>query len=264
MSRVEHFVKPKYLFVLEINPAEVEALYGLGLTPDFESPLSADEGITFLSEISEKEAPYLNFYHATNHHRRWVVSMFDAVRRMELPKQTDIPCFSCRAQFSHSPIGCPLEFVPSLLRRSYYSELLKSMVDTRRELTFEEVEKIEHQLTTGELDSEEYQLCKRGFFWTDGIFCSFSCAMDWAWIHRHDPRYRHAVSLVYHLYYYLQGERAKEIPRTSFRLLKDNGGHLSRDELQDQTRRFIPNGNVYFHPPVMRPVGMIYEEILHL
>lgn len=156
------------------------------------------------------------------------IQLIDHITFGCLPGQTDIRCWYDNHEFTTSPIGIPIEYVPK-------KDCIKEC--------------------TPNADAVE-----QDFFFTYGIFCSFSCALSYLEQHQHESIFKDSKSLLYSLYYKMYGTSLKAEKAPHWQLLKNYGGTLNIQQFREQhcNSSFIITDNIY--RPYMLAVGKYIEE----
>ena len=175
-------------------------------------------------------------------YKQWIVggNILDKDLQM-LPLQTNIHCYWCRHSFDTTPVGCPLSMRvdPS---KKVHSSVIKNQIF--------------------ELTETEYHRGKKIVYETDGIFCSFNCALAYAKDRNYDPEYSQSYQLLQEMYcsiYGLDGGKLTEAP--SWKLLDNYGGILNIQEFREtfqviEYEVFMKRYNNIWQ----QPYGSIYEK----
>jgi len=156
------------------------------------------------------------------------VQMIDHIDYGCLPSRTDIYCWHDKHDFTTSPIGIPIDYIP----RKEDSVSIKGG---------------ENQGT------EDYYL-------TYGIFCSFPCALAYIEEYSKDTLFKNSKSLLYSLYYKLYGVEMNIKKAPSWQFLQNFGGELNIDEFREAycQANFVITGNI--KRPYMVAVGKYTEQ----
>lgn len=187
-----------------------------------------------------------------------------------LPDQTLLHCFWCRHPFPHRPIGIPLVYVPHRLHKQYHSEITQDSYILR-----ENVDRALHKIMSPAVHTESTPSPRkhatavvpqyRDYYITDGIYCSFNCALAYIRDHRHDPLYRTSEMLLRKIYHEVYGTDASTVePSPSWRLLMNYGGHLTIEDYRRNLFKvdYRATGSVVL--PSFRPIGFLFEKQIRI
>ncbi len=191
--------------------------------------------------------------------KRIVPTMIGRFSNGQLPNDTTIHCFWCKHAFDSPPIGCPTRFVSSQLCKRYTSEItkdpytIKENLTTAKKMGMVEAEKPEGISIT---------LIDKDYYETDGIFCSFNCALAWIDEMKHDPMYTQSRQLLFKMYTDTYGKYPTDIIKSPhWRLLRDYGGTLDIEEFRKgfNTIQYVPYNKIATRPK-MHTIGFLFEE----
>ena len=205
-----------------------EALHGIHNTKDSKEPLvsstntiltteditSVPENTTRVDEldIPKKFPEFISFLDDAKRLKKCMVSMIDFRSGLRLTpptgkkahqKATTIlsppiyKCYWCKNTLPDGiyPLGCPLRYIPSRAIKSYHSEISKERYTITENITEARREALQ--------ENSNIRAEKRGYYETDGIFCSFNCCM--AFIddpdNKPNPLYKNSRALLYKIYY---------------------------------------------------------------
>jgi len=233
----------KFSFTLKnINIYEVEKKYNI-------STLSFST--TKISELaSTPVTTNYTFVDETMRSYSYVISMSKLLNK-ELPLSTNIHCFWCRHPFTNPPIGCPIKYIPSILYKTYYSELSKDIYSIKGSVT------PNMQKSCKNCD----QIDKKDYYITDGIFCSFNCCL--AFINNtNDKLYHDSLNLLLQYFYCFFDKSIIIEPAMSWRLLENCGGHLSITQFRENfnTINYINLHETIESIPTFKTLGFLFEK----
>lgn len=143
--------------------------------------------------------------------KNWGV-MIDVTENGPLPNSTGKPCWWCRHSFHSMPIGCPLRYHPPTT--SGQSISIKELRGR-----FEE-----------KLAKANFTIGKNDLFETEGYFCSFCCCKAFILSQRGMVKYKESLALLSLLYQILYGKKPTFPTASTWKVLKEYGGHLTIDE----------------------------------
>lgn len=178
---------------------------------------------------SKKAMKYTDFH---KHKAKVWVNMIDIYYGGALPRATTKKCWgNCRSKFKNEPIGCPIKY-------HHISP------DNNTKIAELDRQRIIELLKTANLPTDTTD-----FYETEGIFCSFNCAKGYilqklAEGHR---RYQKSLSLLSALQITLIGKLSPIESTSSWKLLKEWGGHLDAKELRASVGKLV-----YVEKPIVR------------
>jgi hypothetical protein len=200
------------------------------------------------TRIEEEKISSITFNDELRKLRRYCISMVD------FSDSKSYACFWDRHHFTTTPIGCPITYKPSVMTRTYNSEISHDTFVVRESVPKNQVINTE----TNTLTKEE-----KNYYETDGIFCSFNCALAFALDNRHNPLYSQSVSLIHRLYKDVSVSGDVLVPAPSWRLLDEYGGAVTIEKFRsDFTRAQYDYKGVYRQS--FKPLGLMYEEKIKL
>jgi len=131
-------------------------------------------------------------------------------------------CFWCRHNFDTCGIGCPISFVPNVAVKRYKSHITKDVYTIKESI---------NKLPTGL--NNDIRIIKKGYYETDGIFCSFNCCLSFIKDNKNNSLYDLSEILLHKIYNEVLESTNKIIsPAPSWRLLTLYGGYLSIDKFR--------------------------------
>lgn len=184
-----------------------------------------------------------------------------------IPEHTLIHCYWCHHPFPYRPIGIPLSYLPHRVHKKYFSEISQDVFILRENIHNHNAGRRvpPHDTPEKPHDTSSYLVEDRDYYLTDGIFCSFNCAMAFIHEHRHDPLYTHSETLLNKIYYEIRGMKSVPIePSPSWRLLRNYGGHLTIEDFRRNLFKidYRPMGNILL--PTLRSVGFLFEKQIRI
>jgi len=213
--------KIKHLFSLRINLNSLNTKYGF--PPEFREEI-IPENTTKIEKIKQDEN--ISFLDETKRSHKCSISMIDFSSGKELGPNTRYYCFWDKNPLPEGvvPIGCPLRYIPDRTTKNYHSEITKehyTISENVSENRFSDLEK--------KKDSR-FSLDRKGYYETDGIFCSFNCCMAFVEDpdNKKNPIYRFSRSLLLKIYSDIKNipydENLEIMPAPHWRTLKIFGG----------------------------------------
>lgn len=236
--------RDKYSFSLYgINIEKIDLKYGI--TPCISNAEDMiPENSTKIDELEHaKSTPEIvSFLDESKCMRKCTVSVID------FSKKNKYRCFWHRNPIPENvhPIGCPIRYIPSKTLKTYHSEISKENYTISESVTQARAEHVENR------GDSRFYTHKRGYYETDGIFCSFNCCM--AYINspenKRNPLYRYSENLLIMMYNDVNnGANIKEIsPAPHWRTLEEYGGHLSVEAFTQSFNKvdYLDNGFISF------------------
>ena len=223
--------KPKYTFTFTLEGVNARELYRRNkATPGDHIVDTTSE--SFLPTIGgpahETETTCLSFGvrsggKTLTPEGRQIVTFIDHVNYGCLPERTDIWCTHCHHPFDSSPIGAPIEYIPSKPSNTQ-SEWIND------------------------------------YYLTFGVFCSFPCCLAHIDEFSNKQIFRNSKPLLYSLYYKLYGMEMTCETAPSWECLKVHGGTLSIEEFRNNYCgcNYIITENI--KRPFMVSVGRYIEQ----
>jgi hypothetical protein len=262
-----------------INLEKIEKKYGIDSIISTADEENIPENTTKIDnlEISRKKPDSICFFDESKKVRKCSISMIDFQSNKEIGENTiRYKCFWHRdfIPSNISPIGCPIKYIPHKGIKTYYSEISKE--------TYSIAENITNKVGDRLKNDKNITVDKRGYYLTDGVFCSFNCCLAYieAPENRTNPIYRHSLSLLYKLYYDINrkenstsevenkstlsfSESSIEsipdiIPAPHWRMLEEFGGNLTIEKFTEcfNKIKYIDHGNYFVS------LGRLYEDQL--
>jgi len=240
-----------YTFTLKnIIPHDIEKKYGLStlnyttkIQDLITSPVT--QNYTFIDETMKAHA--------------CAISMFDKLAK-PLPMHTDISCFWCRHAFSNCPIGCPINYIPPILIKKYFSEVNKDTYTIKGPIP----EAIASRIKTNPHSHPDshFKMDKNNYYITDGIFCSFNCCLAFIIKNKKTPIYFNSEYFLKQIFYSFFDKNLEINEAPSWRLLTAYGGFMSIEKFRDSFNKVVYTDlhEYITHIPVSKPIGFLFEQ----
>jgi len=251
----------KYLFTLQnINPVNIENRFGITLKSNINMIISkSPNNTTKISDLStNKTTPeVISFIDEAKKHHKCNISMIDFKSQKQISSGSEYQCFWCRHNIPSTviAIGCPIKYIPSKATKTYYSEISKYTYTIKEDITRKGRNKIK------ELD-DRLVVGNKGYYITDGIFCSFNCCMAYITENSFNSIYNMSEMLLLKMYNNIYPDKIPSIEEAPhWRLLKQSGGHLSIEKFRNSFSKitYQSHGTVNID---CKSLGNIYEEKL--
>jgi hypothetical protein len=226
----------RFIFTLKnINADQIEKKYNIIFTSNLNQE-NIPENITNINDIlpnKNEDTNNICFIDEIKQKHKCIATMIDFTTNKNI-KDLIYHCFWCRHSFDTPAIGCPIEYVSNKLTKKYHSEISKDDYKICENITTNKLNKIKNNLdnlnkkeTTFIIDNDEYYI-------TDGIFCSFNCALSFILENKHNSIYNHSEYLLTKLYIEMTNIKNKIMPAPSWRLLFEYGGNLSINNFRNR------------------------------
>ena len=262
----------KYLFSLKgINPENVDRRYDINITSNIEKDDDVSEHkITKISELAscKSEPETVTFLDETKKKHSCMVSMVDYRRKKDFYDvyKYDHYCFWGKHEIPSDvvAIGCPLVYTPPQAVKNYYSEISKDNYTIKENITIKRFQQLKKE------KREHIEVFERNFYYSDGIFCSFSCAAKFAdeMVKQQNPIYSQSNELLLQIYNGIYPDKIAKIRRAPhWRKLKRFGGNLDINEFRNNSNKleYIYCGSIVpEYVPKFVAVGSLYEENLRI
>ena len=111
-------------------------------------------------------------------------------------------------------------------------------------------------------NDQTIQIVKNEYYITDGLFCSFNCAMAYIDEHEYLPEYHLSRSLLIKIYEDLFQQECNIFAAPNWRMLQQYGGTLTIEEFRDQFNKieYVDLNNRLFNLPKCCNSGKIFEQ----
>lgn len=192
-----------------------------------------------VTQLTHEHSPnYISFLDPHQNRVKMWITMIDLIRGGPLSIKTDQPCWWCREPFPTSPIGIPVRYCPHKL-----DGFLKNVVEKN-------------------LLKYNLPLEPNDFFETDGIACSFPCALALITeeIKKSNVIYKDSPTLLTQLYYKIFGKVVEIKAAGSWKLLKRWGGEFTIEEFRSAFCKLVYKATINIKRPLMYSMGSYFTE----
>lgn len=261
----------KYVFTLKnINVEKIDHKYGITIISNISHNIEQPNNTTTLTELSElnknTSIDIVSFLDESKRTYQCNISMIDFITH-HLVELLKYKCYWCKHSFETTPIGCPLNYVSSRVKKTYHSEVSKDNYTIKENITKCKRELIYNPNLFMTKNKASLSIQKEEYYETDGIFCSFNCCKAFIKDNKHINIYDHADNLLNKLYIDMNISETTTLknikinPAPHWRLLKDYGGHLTINEFRDNFNKCTYDyyGTIKSQS-LFKPVGMLFEE----
>ena len=241
-----------YKFTLKnINVSSVDSTFNVTLTSNLRHT-STHVKKTNLNDIldtkNELRSGIYSYIDESKKKTALRVTLIDKFTKNQIPLTTPIHCFWCKHSFKNRPIGCPIKFLPSILRKSYFSQITKEkyvinqLVDNMEKITL----------------TPEMNVIKREIYLTDGIFCSFPCCLAFIKDNLHNDLYTKSENFLQQIFSTVFSTTTSINSAPHWRLLQKFGGFMSISQFKSHFSKsiFMPHEKMI----TMVPLGRMFEK----
>lgn len=160
-----------------------------------------------------------------------IVTMVDSMTEQKITKHSFTCCFWCRHEFIGIAIGCPINYIHSRVHIGHVSKTTGDTYTNSHSLCENEVNNVPKTQT----------IESRGYYETDGIFCSFECCMAFILDKKDSIEYTRSENLIARMYIDFYGHYRRIYPAPSWRLLRNYGGHLTIEDFRGEFGKQVYN-----------------------
>jgi hypothetical protein len=265
----------KYIFVLKnIDTEKIERKYDIktiqNVTNEIKNEIEHNNinninntnntnNITKISELNtDRSSDIVCFLDESKKQHKCNISMIDYKTNMQL-KSNNYHCFWDRNPFETVPIGCPIRYVSNIAVKKYISEISKDMYIIKENIT----------KNKKNIENKNLSVTNTPFYETDGVFCSFNCAMAYILDNKKSNRlYDNSEMLLIKMYndIMLSDDKITENvfsidPAPNWRLLKEYGGSLSIEEFRNNFNKIeYENFGYVKNFPTFNSIGVLFEK----
>lgn len=258
--------RKKYVFTLKgVNTEKVDQRFGITIISNINISDKQPQNTTNLSDLSaNKNTPeIISFLDEAKKSHKCVVSMVDFHTGKGFDGKIDYSiydCFWCRHSIPVNilAIGCPIKYIPNQAIKTYHSEISKDTYTIKEDITTERIRLLM------DLKDNQVTAIKRGYYLTDGIFCSFNCCMAFIDDNKHNSMYSLSEMLLLKMYNDFYPGSVPFIEKAAhWRKLIRYTGDLTIEQFRDSFNKIVyqPHGYVA-EPPRFRSLGILFEEKL--
>lgn len=242
-----------YVFsLIGVNIEKVHQKYGI--LPQQQQNDFINNKTTKIDDLEIKSsAEIVSFLDESKRLRKCIVSTINFDDRTKVYK-----CFWDKNCIPNNirPIGCPIKYIPHKANKTYLSHISKEKYSIYENITEKRYQELDRNKT------ENIILENKGYYETDGIFCSFNCCMAFIECseNRINPMYKNSKQLLLAMYNDLNPSEIEVMdimPAPDWRTLIEFGGHLSIEKFRETFNKVL-----YVDYGIIRckSVGKIYED----
>lgn len=206
---------------------------------NLEIPTKSPINITKLNDLQCKKN-YITEIVPSKKQNRNKISMIDITSKVELDREdcdSKYNCFWCKHPFKYLPIGCPIDFIPTLATKKYVSCINNDV--------YRILENISETQPQPNNDFISYE--NKNYYTTDGIFCSFNCCQAYINDNSNLTLYKNSSALLIKIYIEfieskIELKSTEDIfinPAPHWRTLAVYGGFLTISEFRSSFNKII-------------------------
>lgn len=243
--------KNNFLFTLKINTSDVIEKYGIKI-----------------SKVSFRDSGNMDTTQIYNIDKKNSINISelggDVCRlnsKINFAAANYYHCYWCRHLVHGFAFGCPINYISSKMTISYQSHSNSSLYTIKESVTSAQLQYVGSVGTEEKKVSGEISLgnSSKGYYETDGIFCSFNCCFSFIKDNAQNSMYKISEHLIHKLLSEITGCDTNVIwPAPHWRMLKVYGGHLSIEEFRKSF-----NSVKYIEKEVKKNCSMTPVEILY-
>jgi hypothetical protein len=194
-----------------------------------------------------KNAEVFSFLDESKKTHKCIISMIDFKTKLNA-KELNYNCFWDRNPIDGEPIGCPINYIPKQIQKTFFSHISKDTYFIR-----------ENVVSDSKIQEEGIVTLNNDYYETDGAFCSFECCLAFILDNKHNRMYDMSQMLLTKIYNKLNNTKAMTIsPASSWRVLKEYGGHMSVEKLRSNFGKIDYDYSGYTQKCL--PIAHLYEE----
>lgn len=238
----------KIIFTLSsINITSINEKYNMNIVLEDDNVKLKTTKLTDLEKPTvQKNTEFFSFLDESKKTHKCSLSMVDIKSGLNV-KELTYNCFWDRNPIDGEPIGCPINYIPKQIQKTFYSQVSK---DTYliRENVMGETKITEPNITS----------VRDPYYETDGVFCSFECCLAFILDNKHNRLYDQSQMLLTKFYNELNNTKSMTItPASNWRVLKEYGGHISIEKFRSNFGKID-----YDYHGITRtiPIAHLYEE----
>ena len=239
----------KFIFTLtSINIAKINDKYNMTITFDDEVQKLKTTKLTDLDKNTvNKNTEIFSFLDESKKTHKCLISMIDFKMRVNV-KELNYSCFWDRNPIDGEPIGCPINYIPKQIQKTFFSQISKDTYFIR-----------ENVVSNSNIEDDSIVTLHDDYYETDGAFCSFECCLAFILDNKHNRMYDMSQMLLTKIFNKLNNTKAMTIsPASSWRVLKEYGGHMSVEKLRSNFGKIDYDYSGYTQKCL--PISHLYEE----
>ena len=239
----------KCIFVLtSINITTINDKYNMNISFEDEVQKLKTTKLTDLEKNTiNKNVEVFSFLDESKKTHKCIISMIDFKTKLNA-KELNYNCFWDRNPIDGEPIGCPINYIPKQIQKTFFSHISKDTYFIR-----------ENVVSDSKIQEEGIVTLNNDYYETDGAFCSFECCLAFILDNKHNRMYDMSQMLLTKIYNKLNNTKAMTIsPASSWRVLKEYGGHTSVEKLRSNFGKIDYDYSGYTQKCL--PIAHLYEE----
>lgn len=252
--------KNKYTFTLFINSNDIDSRYGFIVKSNIGKNLKQPSLTTKLTELAPvNSTDIISFFDEAKTMHKCNVSMIDFSSNKS-PCEFNPEkycCFwdKCPCPKNITPIGCPIRYISNQIKKNYLSEISRDNYTIIENIT----DGRKKYLEDNDAFSEHLILKPNAYYETDGVFCSWNCAMSFAEDNKNNSLYQMSITLLLKMYNDFNNTYNIIItPAPHWRLLNVFGGNQTIEEFRNAFSKIDYENHGFVKS--FRPLAMMIEE----
>jgi hypothetical protein len=233
-----------------INISQINETYNMDISFDDENQpkIKTTKLVDLEKNTVNKNTETFTFLDESKKTHKCLLSMIDVKSRVNV-KELNYSCFWDRNPIDCEPIGCPVNYIPKQIQKTFFSQVSKDTYFIRENIPSEH--KIEDDSSIIILNDDYYE--------TEGAFCSFECCLSFILDNKHNRMYDMSHMLLTKIYNKLNNTKAVTItPAPNWRVLKEYGGHISISKFRSNFGKIDYDYSGYTQKCL--PIAYLYEE----
>lgn len=241
--------KNRYVFsLLGVNIEKIDQKYGIISTLGTDNVQPINTTTLEELELNKKHPETISFLDDSKQLHRCHISFVDFSSGQALVSGKRYKCYWCRNSIpeDYRPIGCPIRYIPSRATKTYHSEINKERYSITEPITEFKNEELKKK------KDKRISIEDKGYYETDGIFCSFNCCM--AYIQSpeivHNSLFRNSETLLLQMHnHFYPNEKVSAIsPAQHWRTLIEYGGNCNIEQFRESFNKveYLDFGNISF------------------
>lgn len=254
-------VVKRYFFILKnLNIESINNKYGLSLQSNIDIvEESIPEETTKITDlfVNKNTPEVISFLDESKRKKTCNISMIDFRSNQTIQKENIYNCFWDHHIIPNdiTPLGCPIRYVPHKAVKTYFSEISQDTYVIKEDITKYKSE------NTEEHQDDRIKINKRGYYETDGVFCSFNCMAAFIEENEFNPMYKDSYKLMIKMYNQMHQENIELIdPSPHYRKLITYGGNLDIIKFRESFNKVLYKYHGIIKIPKIVPIGHLYEE----
>ena len=242
--------KKCYIYLKGLDIEKIDTKYKLNCKPNLMDNTTKLNNITPIGKLTATlDLDKYCFLDETKKNHDCIIS---TIKMNNLDKCST--CFWCRHSFETVPIGCPIKYEHSYVIKKFYSHITKNWYSSKENIFEEHIGEYLKQ-------PDKYNVIKKGYYKTDGVFCSFNCCIAFIQNNQYNNLYNNSMQLLTQFYFTVYKQMMDLESANSWRLLYNYGGNQTIDEFRSNFKKIsFVDHYIIENIPNINPIGYIFEK----